>query len=68
MSAFIKEKPGTMYGDFKIIEFKCIDSHHDAIWFVKCSHCGKIHAVRGWTLRNGKTRKCNKGMMAYEFI
>lgn len=68
MGIIINEKPGTVYGDFTIIKLHRIDWHHDAYWFVRCSHCGKIHSVRGWTLRNGKTRKCNKGMVVYEFI
>lgn len=58
MSAFISEHKGNKHGNWTILRFDRIDSHHDARWFCRCEKCGEIHSVKGFTLRNGQSTKC----------
>jgi hypothetical protein len=58
MSAFIKEKINSHYGNWTVLEFDQIDSHSDARWWCRCEICGEIYSVKGYTLRNGHSTKC----------
>lgn len=58
MSAFIEEKPGTIYGHWEIIKFHKIDNHGDARWWCRCLLCNQAYSVRGYTLRNGQSSHC----------
>lgn len=58
MSAFINEKLSNQYGFWRVLKFHKIDTHHDARWKCKCTLCGNIYSVKGYTLRNGQSTKC----------
>ena len=60
MSAFIKEKVNSHYGNWTVLKFHKIDNHSDARWWCKCELCERIYSVRGFTLRNGQSTKCKK--------
>lgn len=60
MGAFIKMRPGEIYGHWEVLSFDRIDSHTDARWKCKCLLCGEVHSVRGFSLRNKTTHSCKQ--------
>ena len=55
----IVEKSGARYGNWTILNFHKIDSHHDARYWCRCELCGEIYSVKAFTLRNGRSTKCS---------
>lgn len=52
------EESGKMYGYWRVISFSHVDKHYDANFLCECTLCGAIKPVRGFALRNGRTKKC----------